>query len=172
MQVFQVDIEQRRVSRRRVVAADAATAQSAAQMLLRPGDRVVDISTQALVTATEAQDALDHLLQAPFLPRAGEPMALRDWLIMVPYTAVEDLNSHLALAGLRVAPDRRVISIGSPSSIPVLHEWFRKTPWAGTRLMHVLGVLPDAQRVNLTYAGIRSRSIALPFETVLQGEAA
>jgi hypothetical protein len=172
MRVFAVQIAQQRLKTLRVPAISIDAARSAAEFILQPGDRIRAITEQCDVTPASGRAALDHLLAREYLELDGAPMLVEDWLLSARKATAQHLNAKLALAGIRVDEQKGRVSIASAACVPVLHHWFMGTPWEGTSLIHALATMPGANRVNLTYAGVRSRSISLPFDMVLPSEVA
>lgn len=175
MRAYTVFIESRTMRSARLAAPSEVAARAMAGVLLRGNDRLVRISDDLAdgVSARApgmAADALARLRAQDFFDWQGQDQCVEDWLLRASDPARRDAtNPVLALAGLRVMPDGRV-AIGSPSSVPTLHGWFRTTPFDGSALMNVLGSLPGAQRSNLTFAGCHSRAVILPFALVVPAE--
>jgi hypothetical protein len=169
MQVYAVTITEQRERRIRLAAASREGAIEAARAVARPKDRVVDVRLWGERDTRAGEEALSHLLSRDYLTFDGKPYAggiaptVGDWLTRAAGGLLA-ANERLALAGLRVL-ERRVF-VGSPSSIPALAGWFRGTAWEGPELLAVLALLPGALRTNCTFAGLRSRAVSLPMESV------
>lgn len=168
MQIYVAHIETRRTRLVRFAAKSAATAERSANVLLRPGDKLVSVDPLGLKDPVSARSAIDHLLDRDYLPIDGQMHTVGEWLRLA-LTAPEDFNPRLALAGLRISEGSIVIA--SPVSIPVLSDWFADTPWAGQALLQTLDALPGASRSNFTFAGRRARALLLPAAVVLEGDA-
>lgn len=172
MRAFTVYIENRTTRTARIAAVSEAQARAMAGVLLRGNDRVLRITDElaegpAAVAPGLGAEALAHLRAKDYFDWQDRPQCVEDWLLRAVQPGMRDrVNPILALAGLRVMQDGSV-AIGSPSSIPTLHGWFRTTPFDGAALMNVLGALPGARRAGLTFAGCRSRVIVLPFAIVV-----
>lgn len=175
MRAFTVHIESRALRTARIAAPSEVAARAMAGVLLRGGDRVVRISDEMTDGAAPrapgmAADALARLRAMSFFDWQGRDQCVEDWLIRAANPASrETSNAVLALAGLRIMPDGGV-AIGSPSSVPTLHGWFRTTVFDGPALMNVLASLPGARRSNLTFAGCHSRAVIVPFALVVPVE--
>lgn len=175
MRAYTVFIESRAMRTARIAAPSEVAARAMAGVLLRGNDRLVRISDD-LTEARSARapglaaEALERLRSRDFFDWQGQAQCVEDWLLRAALPGQRDkANGILALSGLRLMPDGRV-AIGSPSSVPTLHGWFRTTPFDGPALMAVLGSLPGAQRSNLTFAGCHSRAVILPFAAVVPDE--
>lgn len=169
MRVYSVQIAQKRLKTLRLPATSAHAARVSAEFLLRPGDRIEAIAEHCDASIASGQAALSHLLGREYLDLDGAPMLIEDWLLSARMaSATQALNTKLALAGLRLDLAEQRLAIGSASRVPVLHHWFIGTPWEGSGLIRALAAMPDAGRVNLTYAGTRSRAVTLPLDSVLR----
>lgn len=173
MRAYTVFIESRELRTARIAAPSEVAARAMAGVLLRGNDRLVRISddlSEAPRVPGRAVEALERLRSRDFFDWQGQPQCVEDWLLRAAEPGQRDkANAVLALAGLRLQADGRV-AIGSPSSVPTLHGWFRTTAFDGPALMNVLGSLPGAQRSNLTFAGNHSRAVILPFALVVPEE--
>ena len=173
MRAYTVFIESRSLRTARLAAPSEVAARAMAGVLLRGNDRLVRVSDDeqdAPRRPALAVEALERLRSRDFFDWQGQSQCVEDWLLRAAQPGQRDkVNGMLALAGLRLMPNGKV-AIGSPSSVPTLHGWFRTTAFDGPALMNVLGSLPGAQRSNLTFAGCHSRAVILPFALVVPDE--
>lgn len=165
MDVYTVTVRETRLRRIQLVAESVDAACSAAAAVLDDGARVVDAQLHAEREPAAARSALDRLLTRDFLTLPSGPTGtVGDWV----YHAAKGQDwalDKLPLIGLRLEPGGLVI--GSPTSVPALAAWFRGTPWAKAELLAVLALVPGARRTNRTLAGVKSRAVILPIDTVL-----
>jgi hypothetical protein len=164
MRAFAVTYEEKRTRRVQVAAPSADLARAQMVALLHPGCRVVDVraADEPDVAEGEAQRALTHLLDRPYLSHDGQTQLVADWLDRGTTPDLRDaVNGRLALAGLRLLSEAS-LAVGSPVSVPTLRLWFGNGPWAGSRLLAVLATVPGARRSNMSFGGVRSRAVILP----------
>lgn len=174
MRLFRVDIEQRRTRRATVAALHAEAAQASAGVLLRPGDRILRVTPLCEPGTDLGAEALRFLLDRETPGPRGAVMTVRDWIDRMAGTSRPDpmaratAEAVLSPCGLRLEPDALVV--GSPSSVPALAWWCRGTPFDQGALHPALMALPGARRSVRTFAGIKSRAVAVPLGAALQPE--
>lgn len=188
MQVFAVTVERTLRRKLHIAAASADQARQTAGLTLPDGHRIVgatpinDELLMGMPAADLGVEALDHILQRNWLPRAGERVQLLfDWLAFalrdINYRAIA--NKSLAIAGLRVSDMPDILSadhretphllIASPFSHPQIADWTRGRDFDGSLFLPALAALHGAYRpkTGFTFRGITSRVVAIPMTTVM-----
>ncbi|WP_422050170.1 hypothetical protein [Shimia sp.] len=181
MKLYSVEIEERR---RRVVdvvaPSEAAAKASVGMRATRSGlsTRILGVcETQLAPSAPDGLRALDHLLNAKFLPIRDTPQTLRFWVLNAEHQLVHEhentemmelLQLGLSRAGLRVSMVEEVIHLSvAGDAVPFLPQVFAETPWAKNGWRKAFMALPGATPGQNTFAGIRSRSARIPLRQTL-----
>lgn len=173
--IYHVQVEERRIRRHRIAAPSAEAAERMVRQTLGRHDRIVTSAEVALTLDDEAaEQALAMIVNQPFVPLAGAPMTVRDWLRRaIGPTERAAANAVLASAGLRVYGGDPIgegrytahhLYIGSAATIPTLTLWCAGTRFAGSGLTAALRHLSGATLTNMTYAGRRARSVCIPMQ--------
>lgn len=182
MKLFSVEIEERR---RRVVdvvaPSEAAARHSVANGRKQPGrsTRILGVcETQLAPSAPDGLRALDHLLNAEFLPIRGQRQKLHYWVLNAEHQLAHHsqdkelfdlLQAGLSRAGLRVSLHDDLIQLSvAGDAVPFLPQIYAETPWAKNGWRKAMLALPGAAPGQNTFAGIRSRSARIPLRQTLE----
>lgn len=195
MQVFDVRYEERRTGRLRVVAETAEAAEAQARESFGLRGRKARITGASVAGTTpgpgSGEAALNHLLGQPFMeldrseaPDGLDKATVEAWVALAMTNLPEELDGYahrtwhtvtatLSPAGLRVYGTRSAprLFIANSPAIGFLRDSFAETPWAGGQWGPALRDLVGAQLANLTYSGIRARSVGLPVHLAEHGVA-
>ena len=173
MRAFNVTITETRQRKVQVAANDSGHAKAAVQAMLANGETIKLVEQIGQARTGEADAALRHLLEQEYLPLNGVVADVHEWLFQATTAAKRRddsyiaLNKGMAMAGLRASADGLRIIIASAGSIPTLALWFERTEWRGPDLISTLRTAPDALMHTYSFAGINSKAVSLPTDTVL-----
>ena len=181
MKLFSVEIEERRRRVVDVVAPTEAAAKASVGLRgQRPGlsSRIIGVcETQLAPSAPDGLRALNHLLNAEFLPIRGDRQTLLFWVLNAETELTRSsrddglfdlLQAGLSRAGLRVSQVNDVIHLSvAGDAVPFLPQVYEETPWAKNRWRKAMLALPGATPGQNTFAGIRSRSARIPLRQSL-----
>lgn len=173
MQTYLVTIERLEKRRVRVAGHSPEDALQLIRNVLPEGARALTALPLDGVSPDLGRKALDALLNRDFMDLQGlKDAPVEAWLRAAALPGMCDqLNASLALAGLRVTPDRDGILwlwIGSPVSIPLLAVWVADR-MAPSMFLPALQAMEGATRPRgMTFAGLKARAVGLPLASVIR----
>lgn len=166
MRAFVVTIETPHRRTVQVVADRAEDAARAARRTIGARSRVVDVALVARNDQDAGRAALRLILSQPYLDLDGAEATVADWVAAAKAANEGPTDPHnraLSPAGVRVSPGGDLI-VASAGSVPCLAEWLADTAFHGKNLIGALARLPGAARTTLTFAGLPSKAVLLPWE--------